>query len=748
MTNMKKEASAIETDLSWLMHPTSTATFADQYWGRRFLRVPRNASSYYSQLLSESELEFSLFMASKVPGAVELLSENDTTENCHSHAQALSGFRQGKSIRIGSIQSYSYPIMMLCRNLERAINCPINVNMYLSPGSGEKALKRHYDTHDVFVLQVHGNKDWRLYDPAFVAPLEFLPLQRHESVKTMQRFRLRSDMSGSKNCVLSDEFTLEAGDCLYLPRGVWHEAESRRDEISCHLTVGVQPTTYLDVLNVALSTASNSDHRLRESLPFGFATDASALSSITAHVATIAKDIPQLINPTAALDELTAHLFRMHTTGFENDLLQRRNNTGIEDLNGSSHVRVRNGLACIVSAKSSPAEMRFSSKVFAISDPYEAACRFITKVSGFTIGELPGNLSLPQQVVLVHQLISEGLLAPAYEKQIPVQASVLEPKWVPVRLNIEHNSIQWVDLKNQTLVEPFLHQTVNRLCNQRLNLKTRATDLSCLEMVEEELVPSGFIFHISRCGSTLLSNGLKALPNAVIISEPQPIGAALESMHSIPPDATEEGQLLKANESLLRGLVKAYGQKYKDSDNALVIKFSSWNILYIETIRRLWPEVPCVIVIRDPVEVAVSCLSAPPGWMARRMEQKKIPGSMLHFSAESSAAMSNEGYCARMLGEFLKCASMGVQLGCNIIDYQEISHTQIEKIANLFRIAIPADGSNAIRASISTYSKDPHGQRLFIDDRKTKQASATAALRRELDRWAMSAYEQLRLVRQ
>ena len=45
--------------------------------------------------------------------------------------------------------------------LEQMFSFPININMYLTPGTG-KALGKHYDTHDVIVLQIAGKKKWKL----------------------------------------------------------------------------------------------------------------------------------------------------------------------------------------------------------------------------------------------------------------------------------------------------------------------------------------------------------------------------------------------------------------------------------------------------------------------------------------------------------------------------------------------------------------------------------------------------------
>lgn len=64
------------------------------------------------------------------------------------------------------------------------------------------------------------------------------------------------------------QVTLEAGDCLYFPRGFIHEACTDEGSHSLHITVSVyQKTTFVDllehVLPNALQEASKNDVEFR-----------------------------------------------------------------------------------------------------------------------------------------------------------------------------------------------------------------------------------------------------------------------------------------------------------------------------------------------------------------------------------------------------------------------------------------------------------------------------------------------------
>ena len=108
----------------------------------------------------------------------------------------------------------------------------MQANAYLTPATAQ-GFAVHHDTHDVFVLQVAGRKRWRVYEPVFELPLKD------------QRWSPELGDPGPPR----DEFTLEAGDTLYLPRGWPHEAFAA-DEESLHLTVGLHPLTRMDAMRM------------------------------------------------------------------------------------------------------------------------------------------------------------------------------------------------------------------------------------------------------------------------------------------------------------------------------------------------------------------------------------------------------------------------------------------------------------------------------------------------------------------
>lgn len=152
--------------------------------------------------------------------------------------RVLALFDDGATIVLQSLQRWWPPLTTFCRALEEALGHPTQANAYLTP-PGASGLAPHHDTHDVFVLQVHGTKHWTVREPHVVAPLA-----RHTS-----------DHERCAQQPVLFETDLHPGDCLYLPRGFVHAA-SAQDGASLHLTIGVLATTVHDVLRRIVDRAA------------------------------------------------------------------------------------------------------------------------------------------------------------------------------------------------------------------------------------------------------------------------------------------------------------------------------------------------------------------------------------------------------------------------------------------------------------------------------------------------------------
>jgi cupin superfamily protein len=168
--------------------------------------------------------------------------------------QVIDRYRRGDTVVLQGLHHTSPHLARLANNVALALDHPVQVNAYLSPPSA-RGLDLHFDFHDVFIVQLGGSKRWRVW-----APLARMT----EPVKG------RHAIAGPRLEELGDpllDLTMRAGDCLYLPRGYPHAAETL-DEHSDHLTIGLVAVTWERVLRRAID-AEVAAGRLTAALPIG-----------------------------------------------------------------------------------------------------------------------------------------------------------------------------------------------------------------------------------------------------------------------------------------------------------------------------------------------------------------------------------------------------------------------------------------------------------------------------------------------
>ncbi len=194
--------------------------------------------------------------------------------------------------------------------------------------------------------------------------------------------------------------------------------------------------------------------------------------------------------------------------------------------------------------------------------------------------------------------------------------------WLPVHLARSivggAASLDWAFFDERRLLDPFFEQSVEALLRHPARLLfSRRTGLDALDSLASaapELEPAGFVFHMSRCGSTLFAQSLAADPRHVVLSEPPVVDQLLEH------DAADRSLGFERRVARLRGLVHAYARRRRAEEARLFIKFDAWHTVHLPVIRAAFPSTPWVFLHREPVEVLVS---------QRRLRGSKfIPGAI------------------------------------------------------------------------------------------------------------------------
>ena len=288
--------------------------------------------------------------------------------------RAAEEFERGATLVVQGLHHWWPALATFCRSLERELGHPTQTNAYYTPRSAQ-GLPVHHDTHDVFCLQVSGEKRWLVYEPAWELPLRD---QRYEE-----------SMGAPGEPVL--DVTLRAGDTLYLPRGWLHEAKTS-DADSLHLTVGVNVYTWLDAFKAALDECGD-DVAFRRSAEAG-EPDA-LLGRLAARLTRDDVDRrrrQKLVRTRLAiLDGQVEALRALRTLTLETELERRE--TVLAELSGTT--------------------LEFDGQALTFPAHVRDDLEFLLDVDGpFRAADLPGRLDDDGRLVLVRRLVREGLLRP------------------------------------------------------------------------------------------------------------------------------------------------------------------------------------------------------------------------------------------------------------------------------------------------------------------------------------------------
>lgn len=157
---------------------------------------------------------------------------------------------EGATVVLNRIELVSLPVRDICMEIGRFIGAQATANAYASLGK-EPATSVHWDTHDVFVVQLGGRKRWRLYEPTH--PLPISSQESHDHKEEVPKEPILDEV-------------LEAGDTLYVPRGWWHRVEPVEGSDTLHLAVGIHTPLILDYLVWACASVLPNFLEMRRSL--------------------------------------------------------------------------------------------------------------------------------------------------------------------------------------------------------------------------------------------------------------------------------------------------------------------------------------------------------------------------------------------------------------------------------------------------------------------------------------------------
>lgn len=273
-----------ESILARLLGSLSAQAFFESYWDQKPILLDGDSDGFrdlfsieqFERRLTESDLRIPSFKVAqhgrdisvaeytcqRVIGGVAVSDFIDV-------AAVYSLWNEGATIVLHSLQQCGGALGEWLQLLEECIEHPTQANAYLTP-PGAQGLSRHYDTHDVFVLQVQGTKVWRVWR---------VPTDSQRSCSEQFGEVRGADDFGA----LAIDAELQPGQVLYIPSGYFHEAHST-NTTSLHVTVGVHVYRRVDALKAVferiVDELEEDEPLWRTSLTHGYADVGDATFSL------------------------------------------------------------------------------------------------------------------------------------------------------------------------------------------------------------------------------------------------------------------------------------------------------------------------------------------------------------------------------------------------------------------------------------------------------------------------------------
>lgn len=313
----------------------------------------------------------------------------------------------------------------------------------------------------------------------------------------------------------------------------------------------------------------------------------------------------------------------------------------------------------------------------------------------------------------------------------------LNPDWTPIRIasNPSATTVDWCHTAGVLFDDPFFAQTVERCLADPFRLlfrhETSMDDLGRFADRYPGVPPAGFVFHLSRCGSTLVSQMLASVPTHLVLSEAEPIDAVLRGPADRPT-------LVR----WLRWMVAALGQPRHAGQRRMFVKFDAWSALALPVIREAFPAVPWIFLYREPVEILVSHARHRGAHLTPGVLPPALFGLAKVDGCPPGPLLGLEDYGARVLAAIAEAALAAADgPGGALVNYAQLPSFVLDDLPPRWHLPLDAGDLERMRAAARMDAKNPVLP--FEDDRDAKRRAATPEIRAAAERHLAGVYARL-----
>lgn len=165
-------------------------------------------------------------------------------------AQAVEDhLKAGATLSLEHCESFFKNVHAMCCTLAEAFLARVYATLFLVY-EAERPCGLHWDDRDMFICQVAGRKNWPVYKPPYQNPY-------------LDPRRVTYKAPASE---LFQEFKLQPGDGLYIPRG-WAHDPAAIEGASMHVAFAIATPTGIDLLDWIRADIKETSSEMRADLP-------------------------------------------------------------------------------------------------------------------------------------------------------------------------------------------------------------------------------------------------------------------------------------------------------------------------------------------------------------------------------------------------------------------------------------------------------------------------------------------------
>lgn len=281
--------------------------------------------------------------------------------------------------------------------------------------------------------------------------------------------------------------------------------------------------------------------------------------------------------------------------------------------------------------------------------------------------------------------------------------------WIPYRMFADTEGVvqfRWLYAGHHAFTEPFFGESISACLSLPQNVPgsfpvTGAETLLRVAALADSVPITAFVYHISRCGSTLLSQLLVCDEENIVLSEVPLLDEVLRMK-----------QQDHSSEHLFRAVLKLLSRKRTGKEQRVFVKTDSWHVLFYEQLHAWYADAPSFLMYRHPKEVGKS--------QANHPAMHSVPGvldaALFGLREEETAEMTRETYLDHVLSCYFKKYSEILHSGSPAVtlNYHDGPMNMMEKIFTTCEFLPSEEVRNNMQQRSGFHSKNP--QQNFAGD--------------------------------